>query len=165
VVSDGDPSIFWLFLIGNRDLHMISSFAGKDGIHQLILSASKFLFWKVAKSPCDFSPFPSKSVFSSAGRFNRAPGRFNRKWLSSSLYFFGSTGCRAGSTDICASTRNQPDLISRGYKNLSSLHPNPRNDEPNPCVGCLPSIQSISTPISRPKSSPLRSVGRFIGAR
>jgi hypothetical protein len=106
-------------------------------------------------------------------RFNQnVKFRFNREFIESSLLNTGSTEIRAvstriraGSTGICAITQNQLDLICGGYKNLPSPLLNPKVLKPTPHDGCSPPFQRTSTPFSRPKSFPLRSVGRFFGVR
>jgi hypothetical protein len=60
---------------------------GKDGMHQLFLSVQNSSFEKLQSRHALSPPSFRNLCFSSANWFNRVLGRFNRKWLGSSLDF------------------------------------------------------------------------------
>jgi hypothetical protein len=145
-------------------------------MHQLSLSASKFLFLKSCAITICFLPLFLKNSFFlctpiQPGSMSVQPGfirfffwnfrfnrnfdyRLNREFTESSLLNIGSTGIRVGSTGISAVDQNQRDLICWGYKNLPPPLLNPKNLKPTPYDGCSPLFQSVSTSISHPKSFP-----------
>jgi hypothetical protein len=125
---------------------------------------------------CFLSHLLQKMFFSCAHRFNRVLCQLNRNSSRFSLEILGSTGISISSwtrnlqrvpneipvqprlvpvqSGIAQPQKNQLDLICAGYKNLSSPLLNPKTLEPTPYDGCSPPFQSVSTSISRFKSSP-----------
>ena len=80
------PQYFdYLLLVIGISMCLVLS-RGKNGMHQLILSTSKFLFYKVTNSVFGFSLFLSKICFSCDYRFKRNQGRFNQDSSSFCLW-------------------------------------------------------------------------------